>query len=74
MWTHVSLNCERVWDDVLWRVVAIWQEDDGADPVVMEKSGRGPLGALDGPDAILGAAVAALEGQALEGRREQAGR
>lgn len=61
MWTHVSLNAEIVWDDVLWRAVALWQDDDAAEPVVMEKSGRVPVGADATPEAALYRAALAMQ-------------
>lgn len=68
MWTHVHLNCHVVWNDVLWTVTAVWQDDGEEPPVILEKSGRCALGDLDGPDAVLAAATSALQGRALEGR------
>jgi hypothetical protein len=69
MFQTVTLRCQIVWEDVLWTVLAVWQEDDASEPIVMEKSGRCSLGGDSGPDAVLSAAVAALQGEALEGRR-----
>jgi hypothetical protein len=66
MWTHVSLNLDIVWEDVLWRALAIWQEDEHSEPVVLEKGGRVPLPADGGPDEALYAAVRALQGQPLQ--------
>ena len=52
MFTHISLNVEVVWDDALWRLLAIWQEDDSADPVVLEKAGRVALGTDRSPEVV----------------------
>lgn len=68
MWTHVHLNCHVVWNDVLWSVTAVWQDDAEEKPVVLEKSGRAPLSEGDGPDEVLIAAALALQRMALEGR------
>lgn len=70
MWTHVSLNVDIVWEEVLYRCVAIWQEQPGLEPVCLEKSGRTALPPGGGPDEALAAAARALQGQALmEDRR-----
>jgi len=61
MWTHVSLNAEIVWEDVLWRAVALWQDSDTDEPIVMEKSGRVALGADATPEAALYRAVLAMQ-------------
>lgn len=61
MWTHVSLNVEIVWDDALWRAVSIWQDDDVSEPIVMEKSGRVPLGADTTPENALYRATLAMQ-------------
>lgn len=63
MWTHVSFNVELVWETVLWRMVAIWQEAPGVDPVVLEKSGSVQAPADDGPIECLSAAIAAAASQ-----------
>jgi len=52
MFTHVSLNLELVWDDILWRLVAVWQEDDAAEPVVLEKAGRVAAGTDRSPEVL----------------------
>jgi hypothetical protein len=65
MWSHVSIQCHVVWEDVLWSARAIWTDDTDAAPVVMQKSGRVHLGADDGPDAVLLAAVRDLQGKPL---------
>jgi hypothetical protein len=59
MWTHLSLNVEVVWDDVLYRLIAIWQDHDAAEPVVLEKGGRAPLGDDRSPEGAMRAALAA---------------
>lgn len=53
MWSHISLNAEVVWDDALWRFIAIWQDDDVSDAVTLEKSGRVPLRGDRHPEEIL---------------------
>jgi len=53
MFTHISLNVEIVWDDALWRLLAIWQEDDAAEPVVLEKAGRVALGTDRSPEVAV---------------------
>lgn len=68
MWISVHLECHVVWDDVLWRCTAIWQDEDGSEPVVLEKHGRCPSDPDGGPDAVLAAAASALKGQAYVGR------
>lgn len=68
MWTNINLTTHVVWDEILWTVVAIWQDGLGNDAVVMEKSGRCAVGVEDGPDAVLLAAVRALQGAALQKR------
>lgn len=73
MWTHVSLNCEIVWDDALYRVLAIWQESAEVEPVVLERSGRVPLGGDATPRGALKAAVAALSRAADAGWEEEPG-
>jgi hypothetical protein len=57
MWTHISLNAQQVWEDGLWRIVAVWQENDGAEPVAIERSGRVALGTDRTPAGILLAAA-----------------
>lgn len=67
MWTHISLNVQIVWDDALWRQVAVWQEDDGAEPVVIERSGRVPLGSDRSPGAtLLACARSAVRAEAVD--------
>lgn len=61
MWTNVSLNCTIVWDDCLWRMTAIWQEGPEDEPVMLEKSGRVPLGSDTSPRNALRRAVVAME-------------
>lgn len=61
MWTQASLSLHHVWDDVLWRATAIWQDDDVTEPVVLNLSGRAPVGGLESPYALLAAALLALE-------------
>ncbi len=63
MWTHASFNVELVWETVLWRMVAIWQEAPGVDPVVLERSGSVQAPADDGPLECLAAGIAAAASQ-----------
>jgi hypothetical protein len=63
MWTHISLNVDIVWEDVLWREVAIWQDDDAGEPVALEKGGRVPLGADRTPEGALAVAIAAARSE-----------
>lgn len=60
MLTHVSLSLHLVWEDVLWSVVALYEDGDGSDPVAIYRSGRAPVGAEDSPQALLQAAVHAM--------------
>jgi hypothetical protein len=60
MWTHISLNLEIVWEDALYRVVAIWNEDGEGEPIVIERGGRVPLSDDRSPEGMLWAAACAL--------------
>jgi len=60
MWTNVSLNCTIVWDDCLWRMTAIWQETAEDEPIMLERSGRVPLGGDTSPRYALERAVAGM--------------
>lgn len=60
MWTHVSINVTPVWEDALYRLVALWVDDDGSEPVVIEKGGRVALGPDDSPEGILRSVAGAL--------------
>jgi hypothetical protein len=60
MWTNVSLNLTIVWDDALWRMTAIWQEDSETEPVMLEKSGRVSLSGDTSPRHALQRAVESL--------------
>lgn len=72
MFTEFTLRCQVVWDDVLWRVVAVWTDDQGSEPVVLEKSGRAPLDGAEGPDDVMAAAIRAMAGRPLaEGVRAE---
>lgn len=68
MWTHISLNVHVVWDDALWSVTALYQDDQESEPIALSKSGRASLEGVEDPDGILAVAVRALERVALEGR------
>ncbi len=61
MLTHIHLNAHVVWDDVLWQVIAIYQDSADAEPVTLERAGRAPLDGEDSPYGVLAAAVRALE-------------
>jgi hypothetical protein len=63
MWTHVSLNAEIVWEDVIWRAILVWEDEAGGDPVVLEKSGRVHLGADGTPEEALKRACDAASAQ-----------
>lgn len=68
MWTHISLNVQQVWDDGLWRIVAVWQENDTAEPVALERTGRVALTADRTPAGILlAAARQALDSEHVTG-------
>lgn len=67
MWTQVSLSLHHVWDDVLWRATAIWQEDDQVEPVTLSLSGRAAAGGLESPASLLAAALDALERELRRG-------
>jgi len=67
MWTHLSLNVEVVWDDALYRLLAIWQDDDASEPVVIEKGGRVPLGSDDSPEGICATVARAVEAERADG-------
>lgn len=64
MWTHLSLNVSIVWDDALWRTVALWQETPEEEPVVLEKSGRVSIEGAVGPDEIIARVASAIAGSA----------
>lgn len=61
MWTSVSTTATTLWDEVLWWVAATWQDDAVSEPVVIHKSGRGPLHGADDPRSILYVVLQALE-------------
>lgn len=60
MWTHISVNAHVVWDDALWTLTALWQDDPEQQPVALERSGRVPLGGDDGPLHVMTQILAAL--------------
>jgi hypothetical protein len=61
MWTQTSLSLHHVWEDLLWRAVCIWQDDDVTEPVVLSLSGRCSAAGLESPAALLNAALCSLE-------------
>jgi len=61
MWTHVSVNAHIVWDDALFSLVAVWQDDEISEPVALERRGRVPLDGDDGPQHVLRRVLRALE-------------
>lgn len=67
MWISVSLSLHPLWDDLQWRAVAIWQDDDASEPVVLTHSGTTPLGDEMSPQRILAKAVQALEARVNAG-------
>jgi hypothetical protein len=67
MWTHVHLACHLVWDDVLWSVTAVWQDDHDSEPVTITRSGRAAVAGLDHPHEHLLAAVRAFEREQASG-------
>lgn len=73
MWTTVTLSTHQVWEDCLWRVTAIWTDDDVSAPVVLQREGRAALGADDGPEDLLAAALSAFGREILD-PRSQTGR
>lgn len=73
MWTHVSLNAHVVWEDALWTVVAVWQEDPGVEPLTLERSGRVPLTGDWTPEAVLAACVDGMRREAAITLGEQLG-
>jgi hypothetical protein len=60
MWTHISVNAHVVWDDALWTVVGIWQDDEVSPPVALERSGRVALTGDTGPQEVLERVLSAL--------------
>lgn len=66
MLTHIHLTAHVVWDDVLWQVIAIYQHEADGESVALERSGRAPLDGQDAPQAVLAAAVRALERAGVE--------
>lgn len=60
VWDHVSLNIDIVWQDALWRSTAVFIEEEGAEPIVLQKAGRVPLPGDSGPDEALIAVLRAL--------------
>lgn len=68
MLTHLHLTAHVVWDDVLWQVIAVYQDGADSQTVALEHSGRAPLDGEDSPQAVLAAAVRALERQCVEKR------
>ena len=71
MWTQVSLSLHHVWEDVLWRATAIWDDGAGTDPVVLSLAGRASASANDSPAGLLESALAALD---RELERERGGK
>lgn len=54
MWTHISVNCDVVWESVLWRAVAIWDDGDGSNQVTtLERCGQAQISADDSVKGIL---------------------
>lgn len=74
MWTSISITAVPVWDDVLWHAAATWRDDDGADPIVLVRSGTTPTDGAIGARDLLTAALRGLNG-ALDdpGARSQEG-
>lgn len=66
MFTHAQLTIDIVWDDVLWRAIAWYLDDEGGEPVLVEKSGRLP-GAMD---MTIGQALAAAGAACAADRAE----
>ena len=66
MLTHVTLSAHLVWDEVLWQVVAIYQDSADGEPVALHRSGRASAAGQDAPQAVLAAAVRALESGRVE--------
>lgn len=66
MLTHLHLTAHVVWDDVLWQVIAIYQDSADGESVTLHHSGRAPLDGEDSPQAVLAAAVRALERECVK--------
>jgi hypothetical protein len=69
MWTQVSLSLHHVWEDVLWRAVAIWQDDQVSEPVTLCVDGRADARGLESPDSLLLVALTALQDELARSRR-----
>lgn len=61
MWVSVRLSSHQVWDEVLWSAIAVWQEDDDQEPIVLTKEGRAPLGEHEDPASLLVASLSAIQ-------------
>jgi len=60
MWTAASLTLTHVWDDVLWRLTASWQDDQESEVVVLVREGSAPLRGAETPVEQMRTVLAAI--------------
>lgn len=72
MWTSIQVSLQHVWDDCLWRVVAVWRDDLETEPIVVVRTGRAPAYGLDDPVPLLRACAAAMAAEDTQAHKQGA--